>query len=154
MCRLNLQQSQSKNEQSHWDSCKDGCIAKTCSSAGGPSACPSRDVWYIRSITKLIFICSYLFILFIGFLVSNQLIIGKASVLWRFVLSCLMVHACTILRCMHRVPLFEALPPTLWDCHLRYKHKCGKTIRQNKTKQSSKWCTCGSYLFSLLLSHM
>ena len=87
------------------------------------------------------------FILFIGFLVSNQLIIGKASVLWRFVLSCLMVHACTILRCMYRVPLFEALPPTLWDCHLRYKHK----IKQNRAASgahvgaicfSSYWVIC------------
>jgi hypothetical protein len=25
---------------------------------------------------------------------------------------------------------------------------------QNKTKQSSKWCTCGSYMFFLQLSHM
>lgn len=87
------------------------------------------------------------FILFIGLLVSNQLIIGKASVLWWFVLSCLMVHACTILRCTYRVPLFEALPPTLWDCHLRYKHK----IKQSRTASgahvgairfSSYWVIC------------
>ena len=104
------------------------------------------------------------FYLFLGrmFLVSNQLIIGKSSVLWRSVLSCLMVHA---LRCMYSVPRTSV--------YLRVPHLFLKRFRplsetatsatstnvakpngtQNKTKQSGRWCACRSAMLFLVLSH-